>query len=404
METAATRRAWVLDPQRILIVRLGAIGDCLRAVPSVAALRRAFPRAEIGWAVGDLAAPLLRGHPDIDRLHVLTGREMRAGAFSALKELGRLGGELAEARYDIAIDIHTRFKSGFLAWASGAPTRIGLDRRSGTEANFLFTNRHVSLRDGYENRVLRFARMLSPLGLELADVVGEHALDPGPLAGAEPPQPPSSAADSRWASDYPAEPESSAWRSSAAAPLGVWVEPEALARGRDLYAAAGSPVVAIFPGTSASRADDRWPVAKWRQLVAELGRVGVSSMVLWGPGEIDVASAIAEASDQCRLAPPTTLPEMAAVLGCSGLYVGSNTAALHMAWMQGVPSVVLVGGRPWRTDRPLPPVPSVMLSAGGVEPAYKLRGEAARQAVQGIEPSEVLAAALRLLGWSAAPN
>ncbi|MFN2426243.1 MAG: glycosyltransferase family 9 protein, partial [Candidatus Binatia bacterium] len=95
--------------------------------------------------------------------------------------------------------------------------------------------------------------------------------------------------------------------------------------------------------------------------------------------------------------PPTSLPEMMALLGCFRLYVGANTAALHMAWMQGVPSVVLAGGRPWRTDRPLEPVPSVMLSAGGIEPDRKLRGEEAQRAVEGIEVDDVVAAARRLL-------
>ena len=334
---------------RVLVARLGAIGDCLRVLPAVARLRRRFPSAEIGWVVGDLVAPLLEGHPLLTRLHVVRRRETSRGLLGAWAELRRVGTELADARYDVAIDFHTRLKSGYLVRASRAPLRIGVDRASGTEANFLFTNSHVSVPDKYENRVTRFLRLLEPLGIQGGEVDG------------------------------------------------LWVPPGAAERARAIHVQAGSPQVALFAGTSAHREADRWPDAKWRELVARLGDAGLRSMLLWGPGEFETAAAVAGASPSCTLAPPTTLAEMMALLGLFRLYVGSNTAALHMAWMQGVPSVVLVGGRPWRTDRPLEPVPSVMLSAGGNEPPRKLRGEAARRAVQGIEVADVMSAVHALL-------
>ncbi len=339
-------------------MRLGAIGDCLRVLPSLALLRAAYPNANIGWVVEDLSAVLLEGHPAISRLHVVSRARMKAGPVAAWAELRRAGAELAACRYDVAIDFHSRLKSGYLTRATGAPMRIGFDRRSGAEANFLFTNHYVSLDDVYQNRVTRFVRLLSPLGIDA---------DP-------------SAAD-----------------------RGLWIRPEAVTAAAAVYAAEGRPDVAIFAGTSARRVGDRWPVEKWREAVRRLGEAGLTSMVLWGPGEMEIAGEIAAASPACRLAPPTRLPEMLALLGMFRLYVGSNTAALHMAWMQGVPCVVLAGGRPWRTDRPLAPVASVMLSAGGVEPARKLHGEAARRAVEGIEVEEVVSAARGLFGWSAPP-
>lgn len=353
MESPAAGRASASTPRRILVVRLGAIGDCLRVLPSLARLRAAFPAAEIGWVVDDLSSSLLAGHPALTRLHVVSRARMKAGLLSGWAELRRVGAELAGANYDVAIDFHTRLKSGYLTRASGAACRIGFDRSSGAEANFLFTNCHVSLDEKYENRVTRFARLLAPLGIDTELPTGER---------------------------------------------GLWIAPEALVTAARIHAAEGRPTVAIFPGTSAHRRDDRWPAAKWRSVVQRLGEAGLTSIVLWGPGEMEAAAEIAGSDDACRLAPPTTLPEMLALLGMFRLYVGSNTAALHMAWMQGVPSVVLAGGRPWRTDRPLAPVPSVMLSAGGVEPTRKLQGEAARRAVEGIEVDEVVAAALQLAG------
>lgn len=347
MSSSAPGPSLAVMPRRILLVRLGAIGDCVRVLPSLALLREAFPAAEIGWAVGSLAAPLLEGHPAITRLHVLDRSSMKAGALSAWAELRRAGRELAAARYDVAIDFHTRLTSGYLTWASRAPLRIGLDRSSGTEANFLFTNLHVNLQDRYENRVTRFSRLLAPLA------AGQVEVRPD---------------------------------------CGIWLAPPALARARAIHDEAGRPPLVICPATSAHRAGDRWPAPKWRETVARLGDAGARSMVVWGPGELEEATAIASGSPLACVAPATSLPEMTALLGLFRLYVGANTAGLHMAWMQGVPAVVLAGGRPWRTDRPLAPVPSVMLSAGGVEPGRKLRGEAARRAIEGVDARDVLAA------------
>ncbi|HXC49686.1 MAG TPA: glycosyltransferase family 9 protein [Candidatus Limnocylindrales bacterium] len=341
-------------PKRILVARLGAIGDCLRVLPAVVRLRAAFPDAEIGWVIGDLARPLFEGHPAIDRLHVVRRHEMKGGPLAALGELRRVGGELAAVRYDVAIDFHTRLKSGVLAFASRAPRRIGFDRKSGGEANFLFTNEHVRLEDHYENRVLRFQRLLVPLGLECSPrATGIEAA--------------------------------------------LWIPPAAAAVGARIYEEAGRPEVAIFAATSGARSYDRWPAERWRDVASRLADANVRSMVLWGPGEMEMAGAIAGGTGGCAVAPPTTLAEMMALLGHFRLYVGSNTAALHMAWMQKVASVVLVGGRPWRTDRPLAPVPSIMLSAGGAEPSRKLRGTAAQRAIEGVEVDEVVAAALKLL-------
>src|SRR5262245_49809390 len=82
-------------PQKILVVRLGAIGDCLRVLPAVERLRAAFPAAEIGWAVGDLTLPILEGHPAVTRLHVVRRQPMKAGLVPAWSELRRMGDELA---------------------------------------------------------------------------------------------------------------------------------------------------------------------------------------------------------------------------------------------------------------------------------------------------------------------
>lgn len=338
---------------RVLIVRLGAIGDCLRVLPALARIRRGFPDAEIGWAVEHWVAPLLRGHPQIDHIHILDRRRLAAGPREALAELRRLGAEMRELDYRVAIDFHGRLKSGLVTRASGAARRIGFDARSASEINHLFTNVHVAADNPRESRVERFLRLVEPLGL-----VTEY---------------------------HPSE-------------LGLWVDPELRARAKAWHKEARRPQVAVFAGTSSHRQGDRWPLEKWQAALRRLGERGVATMVLWGPAELENARTIADGSGPlCRLAPATSLQEMMALLACFRVYVGTNTAALHMAWMQDVPCVVLVGGRPWTIDRPMEPVPSVMLTAGNREPETKLRGEEARRAIEDIAVDDVVDSALALL-------
>lgn len=309
------------NARRILVMRLGAIGDCLRVLPAVARLKRARPDAEIGWAVEHWVAPVLKGNPLMTRLHVLDRRELKGGARRALAEIRRFTREVKAHDYEVLLEFHGRFKSGLLSWLSGIPVRVGYARGHESEANFLFTNVKVTPADAWESRIDRFLGLLGPMGIDTrydAQAHGLHVSD----------------ADRRWAEQ-------------------AWAD-------------AGRPPLAVFPSTSAHRARERWPDDKWLDLLKRLNADGIGSMVLWGPAERESCAGLAAAAGApCRLAPPTTLPQMLALLGRFRAYVGADTAAMHMAWMQGVPVAVIAGHKPARTLSPPPPARARMLSAAG---------------------------------------
>src|SRR5688572_22283410 len=103
--------------QRILIVRLGAVGDVVRTLPLLHGLRRAQPDAFIGWLVEEPSAPLLREIHALDVVHVLERRGL-AAAFSqphrlpaATRSLHGLVGALRRERYDIVLDAHGTLKA-----------------------------------------------------------------------------------------------------------------------------------------------------------------------------------------------------------------------------------------------------------------------------------------------------
>jgi heptosyltransferase-1 len=337
------------ESRRILIVRLGAIGDVLRVLPALARIRRERPLAEIGWAVEHWVAPLLAGHPLIDRLHILNRKALGAGPVSGAREMLRLAGEIRDHEYDALLDFHGRFKSGVLGRMTGIPVRIGFGRKSTTEGNFLFTNHHVELRDYWENRVLRFLRLLEPLGLSSDYEPNEH---------------------------------------------GVWIDPAAAAWARQWYGEVGQPQLAVYPGCSLVRQDERWPAEKYAAVLNQLGNQGYRSLVLWGPGEQELAQGIADgAKGSAIAAPSTTLHQMMALIGLCRAYLGSDTAAMHMSWLQGRPTAFFAGPKPVRTGTPLPPVRMRSLRRGAWGGAMKRSPDL----VAGVSVEDALTAARELL-------
>jgi ADP-heptose:LPS heptosyltransferase len=113
---------------RILIVKLGAIGDIVHALPALAAIRARFPDDEISWAVERRSAEILRGNRLIDNLIELDTRSLRVGRIvgDRLPEARRQWRALRKRQFDVALDFQGLLKSATIAKLSAcaAPLRI----------------------------------------------------------------------------------------------------------------------------------------------------------------------------------------------------------------------------------------------------------------------------------------
>ena len=128
---------------RLLIVKLGAIGDIVHALPALAAIRSALPGAEISWAVERRSAEILRGNELIDDLVELDTRALRSGRIvrDRLPEASRQWNALRAREFDVALDFQGLLKSAMIAKLSGAPRRCGFSRANMREpaSRFLLT-------------------------------------------------------------------------------------------------------------------------------------------------------------------------------------------------------------------------------------------------------------------------
>lgn len=171
----------------LLLIRTSALGDVVHCLPVLTALRRHLPEARIGWVVDETFAPLLTGHPDLDLVLPVALRRWRRQLRRAatLRELFAFLGRLRGFRADVALDLMGNHKAGTLARLSGAPRRIGLERRARRErSSAVWINEPLPAAG--EHAVERALALVTPLGVppEAADFAGAKL--PGePLPGGD---------------------------------------------------------------------------------------------------------------------------------------------------------------------------------------------------------------------------
>ncbi len=284
---------------RVLVVRLGSLGDLVHTLPAVAALRRAHPGRDIDWLVDATHRGFLELVPDVTAIVPLGGRSARAwiDARRALRE----------RRYDAAVDFQGLLKSAALARLSGARRVIGFDRGALRErAAAPFYTERIEVGEG--GHVIQ-------KNLRLAAALGAR---PG-------------------APEFPiAEVDS--------------------APARRAQAEVAGPYALLNPG--AAWPNKRWPPDRFGRLARILrDRHGLASIVLWGPGEGTLARGVlAFADGAARLAPETSWRDVVALARGARLIVSGDTGPLHVAAAVGVPAVGLYGptnprrNGPWSAD------------------------------------------------------
>ena len=339
-------------PGRILIVRLGALGDIVHAIPAAAALRRAFPSCRIDWLVSAKHRDILDLVPVVDRRLVINDRAGASGGTSLMQAIG----ELRRAKYDVAIDLQGLLKSAVLARLSGAGRVIGFcssfvrERLARPFYTDVYDPGSVGLRDHDESRHIVHINlgMLETLGVSAPAV------------------------------EFPIERVDSA-------------------AARRVTEQTGARYALLNPG--AAWPNKRWPPERLGAVARQLReRNGLMSAVIWGPGEEALAQdVVRHASAAAVVTPRTTIGDLVALARGAALMVSGDTGPTHIAAAVGTPLVALFG--PTRPQRNGPWSPQdISVSRADVCQCHHLRScRLPSMCLLDIQVEEVMAAIERRL-------
>lgn len=292
---------------RVLFVKLGSIGDIVHTLPALAALRRAWPEAEISWVVERRAAEILRDNPALDNLIEVDTKALRRAPVSGetLLATRQQFHRLRVSIFDVALDFQGLLKSSLIARLAGAKRRYGFHRAALREpASRFFLTDTVAVPARSNIIIKNLALLHEALGVAV----------------------PTDAANFEF-------------------PIGL--RPEHL-REAEIYAAqAGGAFAILNPG--AGWPTKLWPAERYGALADGLhARHGLRSLITYGPGEKDLAARVVNSSKSgAAVAVSPTLRGFYALAQKARVYVGGDTGPTHLAAAAGTPVASLFGPTEW---------------------------------------------------------
>jgi len=110
--------------KRILITKLGSLGDLILAVPSFRMIRKKYPKAFMTLLVDSRWYGVMKLCPYLDEVWTFD-RHRKRGRWGRLFKLAK---RLRAERFDLAVDLQNNSKTHLLTFLAGIPLRYGHDR------------------------------------------------------------------------------------------------------------------------------------------------------------------------------------------------------------------------------------------------------------------------------------
>jgi heptosyltransferase-1 len=373
----------------LLVVRLGAMGDILHALPAVTALRQAHPEWVIDWVVEPRWQALLTAEktaeklenrspqqqvltaggesrspaqPLIDHLYFAPTKEWRKAPFSrqTLHGIKALRAALRAGEYDAVIDLQGAIRSAAVARLAGGGRLIGEAEPRERAARWLFSE-----------RVATCGAHVIEQGVELASAIASDK-----LSAVQP-----------W---LPMDPAAEAWADAILSPA---ANRQGAPQTGLRLGGGNQPVVLINPG--AGWGAKRWPAERYAAVAQGLVERGCRVLVNAGPGEEPLAEIIVHGTG-CAVTPLTcTLAQLIALTRRIALAVAGDTGPLHLACALGRPVVGVYGPTDPSRNGPFGTQFEVLRSPQSRRDHS--RHKAPEAGLLTIQPEEVLRAADRLL-------
>src|SRR4030043_1755975 len=325
-----------INVKKILVIKLRQIGDVLLAVPVFRALRESFPNAYIAALVNSGTEDVLSGNPLIDEIFIFNRNIKKMNpAMRYIKELSFLK-QIRMKGFDMTVDLTSGDRSAIVSLLSGAQYRIAYSpKKEGLLAKrYLYT--HLAKKQAGQHRVLQNLEVVRQFGIDTkheqldffipedARMFVKRVFEENNI----PPHPPLSKGGQRGVTIVHVHPTSrwlfKCWKDKYMA--------EVIRRLIDN----GSKVIV----TSSPEKHELEKAKNILSLVDELTPPHIPPLVRGGIGGV---------IDLCG---KTTIKQLAAISEASDLFLGVDSAPMHIAAAVGTPVIALFGAgvknwRPW---------------------------------------------------------
>jgi heptosyltransferase-1 len=345
--------------ERLLIVRLSAMGDVIHSLPAVQALREAFPKAHIGWLIEERWAELLcapgaprrgvrsRLRPLVDEVHAVNLKAWGKSSFSisTLQRAVTVWNDVRDVHYDAAIDLQGAMRSALLARWSGARVVYGAAEPRESPASLWYTR-----------KVIAHGRHVVEQNLSVVEAMtGKRFAAKG--------------------IDFPIDPQ-----------VEGRIERELAQHGTGEFAL-------LNPG--AGWGAKRWPAERYGEVARGLAHAGLCPLVNYGPGEENLFRAVLAASGGTARPTKGSVTDLIALTRRARLFIGGDTGPLHLAAALRVPVVAIFGPTDPARNGPYGTRSVVLRSAESV--TSHARRAKAEEGMLAIGSEAVMAAARELL-------
>jgi lipopolysaccharide heptosyltransferase II len=293
--------------QRVLIVRLRSIGDTVLTTPSLFALRRFLPNAQIDILLEDWVAPVLDGFEHVDNIITLERRSTASRA--------RMARRIRAASYDVVYNLHGGTTATLLTRATGSRHRVGYAHyQYGRLHNHLAPSSALLWGKARTHSVEQQLALLGWTGVPVSDRPPTHLVATGTAAAA--------------------------------------ISAKLLAAGLEESCA----IALVHP--AAAFDTKRWAVENFARVVEYLETQGLTTVAIAAPNDTEIVNHLKRLSAAPLIGlTDLTLPEVTALAARAHLFVGNDSGIAHIAAAVGAPSVVIFGSsnvahwRPWAEAR-----------------------------------------------------
>lgn len=281
---------------KVLIVRVGALGDVLHALPAAAALRKARPDWTIDWVVDPRWAPLLvnaegRGKV-VSGVHLAETKMWSAAPFSSktLRSVAKLRRELRNGHYDVVVDMQGTIRSAVIGRFARAREFTGYENPREAAAAHL-----------YRSTRRRLGRHVVDQGAALLGAACSIELRPAEVT----------LPHEQWADEWAAE-------------------------------LVGDRKVCVL-AASAGWGAKQWPAERYGVLARELRAMGFVPLVNAPKKDDAVAASVIAASGGAAETAVCNVAGLIALIRRTSLLVGGDSGPTHLAAALGIPLVALYG-------------------------------------------------------------